>query len=151
MDPYFRPILISTALVVLLNTVFILPIQGAPLFTYFIGGLVAVLLFKKELKDQFQEIKAGDATILGLGTGIVVGAILTLIVAIKLQDVDMQKFVIDSVNEAMKMHSQAEFQMLEAIGPGFYIVTAIITIVICSMVSLFGGLAVLPFINKGKK
>lgn len=150
-DPYFRPILISTALVVLLNTVFVLPIQGAPLFSYFIGGLVAVILFKKELKDEFAEVKIWDASMLSLGTGIVVGAILTLIITIKLQDVDMQRFVIDTINDAMKMHSQAEFQVLESLGPGFFIVTAIVTIMICSIVSLFGGLAALPFINKAKK
>ncbi|MBT6842592.1 MAG: hypothetical protein HOA17_02190 [Candidatus Melainabacteria bacterium] len=151
MDPYFRPILISTALVILLNTIFVLPIQGAPLFSYFIGGLVAVILFKKELKDKFEDVKTTDAAILGIGTGIVVGAVLTMIIAIKLQDVNMQRFVIDSINEAMKMRTESEFQMLEYLGPGFYVVTSIVTILICSLISLFGGLAVLPFVNKAKK
>lgn len=151
MDPYFKPILISTALVILLNTIFVLPIQGAPLFSYFIGGLVAVILFKKELKDKFEDVKTTDAVILGIGTGMVVGAVLTMIIAIKLQDVDMQRFVIDSINEAMKMRTESEFQMLENLGPGFYLVTSIVTIFICSLISLFGGLAVLPFVNKAKR
>ncbi len=150
-DPYFRPILISALIVILLNTVFILPINGAPLFTYFIGGVIAVLLFKRELKDEFQEITAWDSTVLGLGSGSLVGAILTLIISIKLQDLDMQKFVIDTINEAMKMHSTMEFQALENLGPGFYMVIAITTIVISCLMSLFGSLAAIPFVNKGKK
>ncbi|MDD9898662.1 MAG: hypothetical protein OXU45_06655 [Candidatus Melainabacteria bacterium] len=150
-DPYFKPILISTALVVLLNTVFSLPINGAPIFTYFLGGLVAVILFKRELGEDFTEIKTSDAAILSLGTGVVVGAILTLIISINLQDADTQKFFVDAINESMKMHSTAEFQVIESLGPGFLIVTGIFMLVICSVVSLFGGLVTLPFINRAKK
>ena len=151
MDPYFRPILLSTALVVLLNTVFILPFRWAPILSYFIGGLLAVMLFKKELKDEFQEGKAFDASVLAGGTGLVVGAILTLIVSIKLNDPDTQRYLIDAINDAMKMHSTAEFAFINHLGPGFYLVTAIFTIAMTSFVSLFGGLVVLPFINKAKR
>lgn len=151
MDPYLRPILVSTIVVILLNTVFILPIDGTPLLSYFIGGIIAVLFFKKDLKDKFQEIKAFDVVVLGLGTGIVVGAILTLIVTAKMQSADMQKFIIDSINNAMKMHSKSEFHMINQLGPVFYIVIAMVTIGTCSFMSLFGALSTLPFVNKGKK
>ena len=150
-DPYFRPILISTLIVILLNTVFLLPINGAPLFTYFLGGVIAVMLFKRELKDEFQEITAWDSAILGLGSGALVGAILTLIISLKLQDLDMQKFVIDTINESMKMHSTMEFEALENLGPGFYMIIAITTILVCCFMSLFGSLATIPFVNKAKK
>lgn len=150
-DPYFKPILFSALIVILLNTVFILPFSGAPLFTYFIGGVIAAWLFKKELKDEFKELTAWDSAVLGLGTGSLVGAILTVIISIKLQDIDVQKFVIDAINEAMKMHSNLAFEGLEQLGPGFYMIIAITTIAICCFMSLFGSLATMPFVNKGKK
>ncbi len=150
-DPYFKPILVSALIVILLNTVFILPINGAPLFTYFLGGVIAALLFKRELKDEFKELTAWDSAVLGLGSGSMVGAILTLIISVKLQDLDMQKFVIDTINEAMKMHSDMEFRALEQLGPGFYMIIAITTIMLCCFMSLFGSLAAIPFVNKGKK
>ncbi len=150
-DPYFKPILFSALIVVLLNTVFILPIAGAPLFSYALGGMIAVLFYRRELKDEFRELSAWDSVVLGLGSGSVVGTILTLVIFVKLRDLDMQKFVIDTINETMKMRAGLNFQALENLGPGFYLVIAITTIVLCCLMSLFGSLATMPFVNKAKK
>lgn len=151
MDPYFRPILLATGIVLILNVFLMIPVVGAPLLTYFGGGVLAMYFFKKEFKDIYREIKPSDALILGIGTGVLLGAALTLIIMIKLQDIDMQKTIIDTINESMKMRSQGEFKFIEELGPGFYIISAIVNLVICSLICSFGSFATLPFVNKGKK
>lgn len=153
MDPYFRPILISSVLVVILNTILVVPIQGAPFFSYLLGGVLAVLFFKNEMKskDENYEIKVFDVSVLGISVGVLVGAILTLIMNLKLRNPELRQAILDTINEAMKMRSQAGFEALDELGPLFYIITAIITILLCSTVSFFGSLATLPFINKAKK
>lgn len=153
MDPYFRPILLATLIVIVLNTVFFLPFAGAPLFSYFLGGIFAVYFFRKEMKSKGidQEVKVFDASVLGLSTGVLVGGILSLIMAFKLQDPEMRQTIIDIINKSMKMHSEAEFYMLNDLGPTFFVVTTIMTIGICASVSLFGSIMVLPFMNKPRK
>ncbi len=155
MDPYFRPILVSSAIVILLNTFLSLPIMGYPLVTYIAGGAIAVILFRlhklKETQDEHYEIKASDATVLGIATGILVGSILTLILALNLQNPEVKQVVIDEVNRRMKMHSELEFKFMEDLGPSFYFISGLITIILTSVLSFFGSLMTLPFINKEKK
>lgn len=153
MDPYFRPILLSTLIVVVLNTVLIIPIAGSPLFTYFTGGVLSVLFFKNEmnLKNEHYLIKVFDVSVLGLSVGVSVGGILTLIMTFKLKDPEVKQAIIDTINDAMKMRSEAGFEVLDNLGPMFYIVTAIITMFMCGLVCYFGALATLPFINKTQK
>jgi hypothetical protein len=153
MDPYFRPILISSALVVILNTILIIPIPGAPFFSYLMGGVLAVLFFKNEMnaKDEDYEIKVFDVSVLGVSVGVLVGAILTFIMTLKLRNPEIRQSILDTINEAMRMRSDAGFQALDDLGPLFYVITAVITILLCSTVSFFGSLATLPFINKPRK
>ncbi len=151
MDPYFRPILLASAVVLALNLLIVLPIIGLPLITYFIGGILAVLFFKKEFKDTYKEVRAFDVLVLGIGTGVVVGAVLTLVFLLKIQDVNVQKEIIDTVNKSMRMHSQREFQFMEELGPTFNFVFAIVNIISCCLLCSFGSFASLPFVNKGKK
>ena len=68
MDPYFRPILLSTLIVTVLNTVLIIPIAGAPLISYFLGGCLSVFFFKNELrlKNEYYEVKVFDVSVLGV-------------------------------------------------------------------------------------
>ena len=63
----------------------------------------------------------------------------------------MQRYIIDTINEAMKMRSEMEFEVLDSISPAFYVITAMMTVLICSAISLFGSLATMPFVNKAKK
>ena len=150
MDPYFRPILLSSLIVIVLNTVLIIPIPGAPLFSYFAGGVIAVLFFKNEmqLKAKNYMVKVFDVSVLGLSVGVLVGAILTLIMTFKLRDPEVKQAIMDTINEAMRMRSEAGFEVLDDLGPLFYMVTAIITMIMCALVSYFGALSSLPFINK---
>ena len=153
MDPYFRPILLSSLIVIVLNTILIIPISGAPIFSYFAGGVIAVLFFKNEmkLKDEYYVVKVFDVSVLGISVGVLVGAILTLIMTFKLRDPEVKQAIMDTINEAMRMRSEAGFEVLDNLGPLFYIVTAIITMVMCALVSYFGALASLPFINPKQK
>ena len=154
MDPYFKPILFSGATVILLNTVFILPFTWAPMLSYVIGGSLAAYLFRNELRKKsgdFTEIKISDVLILGLGAGIFAGGILALIVAIKLQDPAAKKFIVDAINQAMKMKSKAEFERIGDIGPVFLFVMAGVTIFVCSLGTTFGALAAMPFLNPKRK
>ena len=151
MDPYFRPILLASAVVLALNFLVTLPIIGLPLITYFIGGVLAVVFFKKEFKEPNKEIKAFDVLVLGIGTGVLVGAVLSLIFLLKIQDPNIQKEIIDTVNKSMKMHSQRGFQFIDELGPTFNFVFAIVNIISCCLLCSFGSFASLPFMNKGKK
>lgn len=153
MDPYFRPILLSTLIVTVFNTVLIIPMAGAPLVSYFTGGFLSVLFFKNEmkLKKENYEIKVSDVSVLGIATGALVGSILTLIMTFRLKDPELRQAIIDTINEAMRMRSDAGFEALDDLGPMFYLVTGLVTIFICSLISFFGSLATLPFINKAQK
>lgn len=152
MDPYFRPILFSTLIVVILNTLLIIPVPLSPLLTYISGGVMSVIFFKNEmkLKNQNYEIKVFDVSVLGLSVGVLVGAVLTLIMTFKLRDPEVKQTIIDTMNEAMRMRSESGFEMLDDLGPLFYLITAIITMTMCALVSYFGSLATLPFINKSQ-
>ena len=90
MDPYFKPILIASSVVILLNTFLALPIIGFPMLSYFIGGVIAVFIFRsekiKETENENYETKLFDISVLGIATGIVVGSILTLVMAINLNN-----------------------------------------------------------------
>lgn len=152
MDPFFRPILLASLFTILLNTVFIIPIMGMPVLTFFLGGVLASYFHRKEYDgDEYREIKVSDATILGLGTGILVGAVLSFILSYKLQDPEIQRTMIDAINERMRMRSEGEFQFIESFGSIFYVVTGATTIFFVSLISLFGSIAALAFLNKGKK
>jgi hypothetical protein len=152
MDPYFRPILVSALIVVLLNFL-PLPIVGYPMLTYFFGGILAVILFKGEKTKENEnfETKVSDVSILGIATGIVVGSILTLIMAINLQNPEVKQAIIDQINEAMKMKSQVGFSFLDDLGPSFYFIFGVVSILFTSIISFFGSLVSLVFVNKAKK
>jgi len=151
MDPYFRPILIAGLIVILFNTVFIIPINGAPLITYFVGGVIAAFLFKRTFEGRQRDTRASDASIVGIGTGIFAGAVLALIFAIKLQDEETKRQIMDLINETMKMRSTEDFQRIKELNGMFLVITSIVTILLCSITSLFGSLCTLPFINKKKQ
>ena len=155
MDPYFRPILISGLIVILLNTALSLPIVGFPMISYFLGGVIAVLLFHnnriKETQNENFETKVMDVSILGIATGILVGSFLTLIMAINLNNPEIKQAIIDQINEKMKMNSQIEFNFLDDLGPSFYFIFGMVSIFFTTMVSFFGSLVTLMFVNKTKK
>ncbi len=154
MDPYFKPILVSGMVMILLNTVFILPFAWAPLFSYLIGGSLAAYMFRAKLREkhgEFAEIKISDLFILGLGTGIFAGAIIALVVALKLQDPAAKKFVVDAINNAMKMKSTQEFERIDNIGPVFLLLMTAVTMTITSVGAVFGALAAMPFLNPKRK
>ncbi len=154
MDPYFKPILIAGSVVILLNTVFIMPFAWAPLLSYVIGGMITVALFASDFKKRagdFAEIKVSDVLILGLGAGIFAGAVLSLVLALKLQEPSTKQFLIDAINQAMKMRSEAEFRRLDDIGPVFLFMMSIVTIFICSLGTSFGALSLLPFLQTKRK
>ncbi len=154
MDPYFKPILISGSVLLLLNTVFILPFQWAPLLSYLLSGSLAAYLYRQELRKKqgdFSEIKISDILILGIGVGIFAGGLLALVVALKLQDAGAKKFVVDSINKAMEMKSTTEFERITELGPVFLFLMAGVTIFVCSLGTTFGALAALPFLNPKRK
>ena len=155
MDPYFKPILISSLIVILLNTFLSLPIVGFPMISYFIGGVIAVILFKAEIAKKMPtesfEIKVSDASILGIATGVVVGSLLTLIMVLNLQNPEIKQAIIDQINEAMKMQSEMEFNFLNDLGPSFYFILGVVSIVFTTVISFFGSLTTLAFINKAKE
>jgi multisubunit Na+/H+ antiporter MnhB subunit len=153
MDPYFRPILIASLVGILLNTFLTLPIVGFPILSYMISGIIAVLIFRNNAKKNFEnyEVKLADASILGIATGVVVGSVLALIMAINLQNPELKQMIIDKINEASRMQSQREFSFIDSLNPSFYIIMGLITIFFTSAISFFGSIAILPFINKAKK
>lgn len=155
MDPYFKPILISSGIVVLLNTFLSLPIPGFPMISYFIGGIIAVILFRSDkiakTGDENFETKTFDVSVLGIATGIAVGSILTLIMAINLQNPEVKQVIIDLINERMKMNSQMEFNFLEDLGPSFYLIFGIVSIIFTTVISFAGSLVTMMFVNKTKK
>jgi hypothetical protein len=152
-DPYFKPILIATLVVFSLNTIFFLPFALAPVFNYLAGGFLVVYLFSKEIKQRNlnTEISALDASILGLGTGLLVGGLLSLVMSFKLQDPDLRQIIIDIINQKMRMESQHEFQVISELSPSFMVVTAVVTIILSSGISFFGSILALPFFAKSKK
>lgn len=151
MDPYLRPIIYSSGIAIILNMLMVLPFKGAPLFSFFLAGILAVYFFKKEIKDEFKEIKGFDALVLGVGTGVIIGAALTAVIVTKLQDVDIQKAAIDYINQQMKMNSKGEFQFIQELGPSFYVISAIVNLIMCCFICTFGSFVTLPFVNKNKK
>jgi len=154
MDPYFKPILVSGAVVILLNTVFILPFAWSPILSYLIGGSLAAYMFREALvkkQGAFAEVKISDVLILGLGVGIFAGGLIALVVALKLQEPQTKQFVVNAINEAMKMKSTQEFERVSEIGPVFLIVMAMVTMAITSLGAIFGALAALPLLNPKRK
>lgn len=157
MDPYFRPILISSLGIILLNTLVTIPVAGAPLLVYFFGGVLAVFLFKNKHKER--EIKMSDIAILGIGTGILAGAVLALIIAIKLQDQNLQQHIISLINESIATKSTKEpfngsaeeLKRIDELGPAFMIITGVFTVLIGAAFSFFGSLCTMPFIYRKKK
>lgn len=149
-DPYFKPILIATLAVFSLNTIFFLPFAFAPIFSYLFGGFLAIYLFSKEIKEA-QGPSVMDASILGLGTGILVGGLLSLVMAFKLQDPDLRQVIIDLINKQMQMKSETEFRAISDLEPIFMVVTTIITMIVCSATCFFGSILALPFFTKVKK
>jgi len=149
-DPYFKPILVSSLCIVTLNTLLLLPFIS-PLLTYFIGGFLAAFLFKSAFKDPYLEIKIADLLILGAGVGVLSGSVIALIIAVKLQNEDLKRLIIDMINKQMQMSSAAEYPLLTELEPSFYIVMAIVTVLIAILLCFFGSLAALPFLNKPKK
>jgi hypothetical protein len=155
MDPYFKPILIASSIVILLNTLLALPIIGFPMLSYFVGGIIAVFIFRsekiKETKNENYETKLFDVSVLGIATGVVVGSLLTLIMAINLNNPEVKQLIIDQINEQMKMKSQLEFNFLNDLGPSFYFILGLVSIVFTTTISFFGSLVSLIFVNKAKK
>lgn len=149
-DPFFKPILLSSILIIALSTLFLLPFLS-PLLNYFIGGFFAAYLFKSEKKDIYYEIKLNDVLLLGGGTGIISGSILALIIAVKLQNEDLKRLILEMINKQLQMNSNAEYPLLTQLEPSFYVVTAIVTIFIAVLLCFFGSLSAIPFLNKGKK
>jgi|694.fasta_scaffold00923_40 hypothetical protein len=149
-DPYFKPILISSSVILALNTLFLLPFIS-PLFTYFAGGFLASYLFKAEMKDIYYEIKMKDIFFLGGATGVVSGSIITLIIAVKLQNEDLKMLILEMINKQLQMNSNAEYPLLTQLEPSFYVITAIVTLFIAVLICFFGSLSAIPFLNKGKK
>ena len=125
------------------------------MISYLIGGIIAVLLFRnnkiKETQNEFYETKLSDVSILGIATGILVGSFLTLIMAINLNNPEIKQAIIDQINERMKMNSQIEFNFLNDLGPSFYVIFGIVSIIFTTVISFFGSLITLIFINKPKK
>lgn len=152
MDPYFRPILVSSLIVVLLQFL-ALPIPGYPMLTYFFGGILAVILFRSDrIKDNESfELSVLDASVLGIGTGIVVGSILTLFISLQLQNPEVKQEIIDRINEAVKMKSQNGFDFLNDLGPSFYFILGVVSTILTTIISYFGSLVSLVFANKAKK
>ncbi|MCH2227876.1 MAG: hypothetical protein MK033_08885 [Candidatus Caenarcaniphilales bacterium] len=151
MDPYFRPILISSLITVLLNTVLVLPFLGAPLLNYFIGGFLASVFFKSGKEDKFYELSILDSSILGIGCGLISGSLISLIISWKLQNADVKKILLDMINEQLRMQSQAEMPLLTELEPGFYIVLAIVILFMASLLCFFGSTVAIAFVNKEKK
>ena len=150
-DPYFRPILISSMVTVLLNTILLLPFAGAPLLSYFIGGFLSSTMFKSAKEDKYFEVKMSDSLILGLGTGVISGSVLALIISLKLQSSDIKMMIIDKINEQLQMNSKAEIPLLTELEPGFYMLTAIVTIIMAAAMTVLGSTIALAFINKEKR
>lgn len=146
MDPYLRPVLISSATVLVLSTLFIIPVDGI-LFVYFvIGGILSLVFFSKETKNP--EPKVFDAIVLGIATGIVIGAILSILIVLKLQDPHQKTLLIEMINKSTKMKSGAEKYLLEDFGAIFSLLISVFTIITSSIFTSFGSLIALPFFGK---
>jgi hypothetical protein len=149
-DPYFKPILISSLVIITLNTLLLLPFLS-PLVTYFIGGFLASYLFKAEMKDIYYEIKMKDVFFLGAATGVVSGSLIALVIAVKLQNEDLKMVILEMINKQLQMNSNAEYPLLTQLEPSFYIITTVVTLLIAVLICFFGSLSAIPFLNKGKK
>lgn len=151
MDSYFKPVLISSTVVLLFNQLASIPVLSRPEVISILGGILAVILFKRDFKgDRSKRVSASDLVVLGLGTGILAGSILALIIAIKMQDLEFKRQIIELVNKSTQMRSYPGLG-LEDITPVFITVMAAANIVFNTIFSLFGSLISGPFINKKKK
>ena len=92
-----------------------------------------------------------DVSILGAGTGMVSGAILALVIAFRLQDADLKQAIIDMINKQLAMSSTTNFPILENLDSGFYIVTALVTILLATILCSFGSLVAMIFVNGSNK
>ncbi len=158
MDHYFKPVLLSSLIVILFNTLIIVPIISSPIVTYFLGGVIAVIIFLGQFKKREGEevictrtITTSDVIYLGVGTGLFAGCILALLFAFKMQDEEFKRQLIETINEATRLKSGGDLRAIEELSPMFITITSIITIFLCSALSFLGGLATLPFLSNKKK
>lgn len=156
MDQYFKPVLLATLVVLLLNTFLAMPVNGWPIFSYFLGGIIAVFLYKRELqaKDEAtsdREYKISELSILGLCTGLLAGGLLSLLFAVKIQDEELRRQILEVINESTRMNSGVSIPQLDDLPPAFMVMTAIFTTILSGIFSFFGSLATLPFLKKKKK
>jgi len=151
-DPYLKPILISSLVVLLLVKVLTIPILSIPLLTYFLGGILAVFLFKRQFKgESLKEIKFFDISVLGIGTGVVAGGLLAFMAALEMRDPETQRKLIEMVNQATQMQGGADLRPIIEITPQFVTATAVMVMIVCAIISFFGSLCTLPFVNKKLK
>lgn len=152
MDPYFRPILISVGIVVVLSAFLSIPVLSWPLIAYPLGGCLAVYLFNKEQKEKpdAKGLRIQDATYLGLGAGLAAGAILALLNALSMQDAEVQRILLDEINKRIEMQGGG-LPPMEEISSSFVFVLAILTILISSALSFLGSVVTMTFLQKRKK
>lgn len=152
MDPYFRPVLLSSLAAVVVRFLDI-PIPLFPVICFCFGGSLSVYLFNREPinSDKKNEIKISDASILGAATGLVVGSISSLIFAIQFQDPEFKSRLLELINDQLRMTNSESVQMISQLGSSFIISTLIVTIFISSIASVFGAIIVLPFFQSKKK
>ena len=155
MDPYLRPILISSTIVLIFNTLLILPVISAPIVTYFLGGALAVFLYWKELKEKFTErmpeIQFFDIAALGLGVGLVAGGILAFIFALKMQNPELESQLVGQINESIKLKGLPDTQMINELTPAFAYGVGIFIIILGTILSFLGGITAWTFVNRAKK
>lgn len=147
MDPYFRPILIASAAILVLSVFPIIPIAGGYLMAHVIGGIAVVYLFKKELKAE-REITWGDINILGIGTGLIVASVMSLIITLKFQDESVKTELVNAVNEQMRMQSTGEFENIDVTDSLIKTSAVIASFVMSLVLTYFPALATLAIINR---
>jgi hypothetical protein len=152
MDPYFKPVLLSSIAAVLLRQLNI-PIPLFPLICFCFGGSLAVYFFTRELinKDKFKEIKISDASILGGASGLLMGSISSLIFAVQFQEPEFKSKLIELINEQLRMNNSEGLQMVQQLGSSFIISVFLVTIFISAIAAIFGAIIIIPFFQKKKK
>jgi hypothetical protein len=134
----------------LLCTLLFLPINGILFFNFIFGGILAVYLFRKEKKST-DDLKLSDVLILGIGTGILAGSILSLMMTFILQDITFRKTLVEMINKSSKMNTSAELFLLEDFGSFFCIILSVFTIITSSIFTSFGTMICLPFYKQRRK
>lgn len=157
MDPFFRPILYGSLVAILSQ--FILQF---PILCLLFAGFVAVYVFKRQFKDRPEEtlkkldrkndqLRFSDASILGLGAGTVSGSVNSFMTALVLQNPETRQEYIDSLNEAMKMTSTAEFEKLSPLIPSLIAPALIITIIFYALICFLGAVLAMQILNRSWK